>query len=222
VTVEPPDTEPTATTEPADTEPSFSTEPPESSEPTVTSEPTPSIEATPSSEASASSGPEYPGPVAVSATMRLFADSDGNFLEDDGDTAFIGEGATVSAAVDVSNASPGPGATGSYGWGGTDGLVTVDLHAGNEPIAASLLARYGGQIELALGVFPFPMPDPLPEPVCPDLVPTSDDLVYTIDDSASIVVEASASTEARVRVAPRQRIFEPHRVSDRLSVAVSR
>ncbi len=43
--------------------------------------------------------------------MRLFADTNGNFLDDDGDTAFIGEQATVAAIVDVTNSSPGPAAT---------------------------------------------------------------------------------------------------------------
>lgn len=89
---------------------------------------------------------------------------------------------------------------GNHGPGGLVGRVTVELFAGNEATAERLHATYGDQIVMTLGVFPYPMPDPLPEPDCPMLASARDDLVYAIDDVAPIVVAASAGFETRVAV----------------------
>jgi hypothetical protein len=140
---EPPTTETPATTEPAVTsEPVDSTEPPASSEPPETSEPT---------------GSSEPGEVAVTATMHLFPDTNGDFLHDDNDVAFLGQQSTVAAVVDVTNTSPDvvadlavtlPG-SGSSGFAGVD--VTAIRVASATP--ASALVSYGDNTssEVALG-----------------------------------------------------------------------
>lgn len=47
-----------------------------------------------------------------------------------------------------------------------NGRVTVGLYAPDEAIAADLVARYGDAVEVTVGMFPYPMPDPLPESLC--------------------------------------------------------
>ena len=58
------------------------------------------------------------------------------------------------------------------GWSfGTDG-VDVHLPDREERYAAELLARYGERLEIDVGRFPYPMPDPLPESQCEPLPDT--------------------------------------------------
>lgn len=45
-----------------------------------------------------------------------------------------------------------------------NGRVTVGLYAQNEALAAELVAIYGDAVEVNVGLFPYPMPDPLPDP----------------------------------------------------------
>lgn len=107
----------------------------------------------------------------------------------------VGESNEIMAAV-----APLIAGSATSGQGGLVGQVTVAVHAGNEPLAEQLHAAYGDQIEVTLGVFPYPMPDPLPEAQCPALVGVNADLVTASDGRSTISVEASAGFETLVPV----------------------
>lgn len=88
----------------------------------------------------------------------------------------------------------------AFGPNGMDGRVEVNVLAGHEATAQMLHAEYGDQLDLTLGAFPYPMPDPLPEPVCPDLAATNPDLPYAVEAPETVVLEPAAGPGTSVSV----------------------
>lgn len=106
------------------------------------------------------------------------------------------EAATIVAEVEPLLVDAGL----AYGPSGMEGLVDVDLRAGNEQLAESLRENYGDQLALTLGAFPYPMPDPLPEPTCRDLPPTSADLPYAVEQPDPVALTAADGMDTNVEV----------------------
>jgi hypothetical protein len=88
----------------------------------------------------------------------------------------------------------------AFGPTGMDGRVDVNVLAGHDATAEMLHAEYGDQLGLSLGAFPYPMPDPLPEPVCPNLPETNPDLPYAEEEPVPAVVAAADGVHASVGV----------------------
>lgn len=61
-----------------------------------------------------------------------------------------------------------------------NGRVTVGLDAQNEALAAELVAIYGHAVEVTVGLFAYPMPDPLPDPQCEPIPPPASGLELAV------------------------------------------
>lgn len=107
-----------------------------------------------------------------------------------------GEGATLVAEIQPRLAE----FEHAFGPSGMDGRVHVTVLAGHDQTAETLHAEYGDQLVISLGAFPYPMPDPLPEPVCPDLPATNPDLPYAVDDPVPVALETAAGPGTSVAV----------------------
>lgn len=83
---------------------------------------------------------------------------------------------------------------------GLDGRLDVDLRAGRETLAATLWETYGDQVAITVGVFSYPLPEPLPEPICPELPDLHPELRYVADDPEPVVLAADESFETNVDV----------------------
>jgi len=60
-------------------------------------------------------------------------------------------------------------------WGkDTAGHVEIGLFADDEAFAAELIERYGERVEVRVGAFEYPLPDPLPASTCPSLESTTE------------------------------------------------
>lgn len=88
----------------------------------------------------------------------------------------------------------------AFGPTGLDGRVEVNVLAGHDEPAEVLHAAYGDQLDITLGAFPYPMPDPLPDPVCPDLPGTNRDLPYAVDEPSPVVIEPADGVHTSVGV----------------------
>lgn len=88
----------------------------------------------------------------------------------------------------------------AFGPNGMDGRVDVNILAGHDATAEMLNAEYGDQLDVSLGAFPYPMPDPLPEPVCPDLPDTNPDLPLAAESPSPVAVAAGDGVHASVGV----------------------
>lgn len=106
----------------------------------------------------------------------------------------VGEANAIVAEI-----SPRVDGAGHASPGSLDGQVRVSLGAGHEPLAAQLHAAYGDRVTITLGAFPYPMSDPPPASVCPDLAPFSD-ILLTVAGDWPIVVETTDRMSTRVDV----------------------
>ncbi len=88
----------------------------------------------------------------------------------------------------------------AFGPNGMDGRVDVNVLAGHDATAEMLHTDYGDQLDLSLGAFPYPMLDPLPEPVCPDLPATTPHLPYAETEPVPVVVTAADGVHASIAV----------------------
>jgi len=60
-------------------------------------------------------------------------------------------------------------------WGtDTAGRVAIGLFADDEAFAAELIALYGDCVDIRVGAFEYPLPDPLPASICPGLDETTE------------------------------------------------
>jgi len=80
------------------------------------------------------------------------------------------------------------------------GRLEITLRPGTESVAEELIADYGDAVELSIGLFPYPVPDPLPESHCTQL-PAAVPIEIVAADPSDLTTPADADLPVELTMA---------------------